>query len=102
MSACIKCVVNLSLNFPRFYRVKKGQTLSEIASVFRVPPCLLAKQNNLTQEVQEGQVLSIPVCGRDRYVVHGGESKTLLCGSKENYESRNGTKCLYPTQVVYL
>ena len=82
--------------------MKKGQTLSEIASVFRLTPCFLARENGLHEEVREGQVLVIPKCSRNLYVVRGGESKTLLCGSKENFEKRNATKCLYPTQTIFL
>lgn len=87
---------------PEFYRVKKGQTLREIAFTFRIPPCVLARENELCEEVHEGQVLKIPKCRVNLYTVRGGESKTLLCGSKENFEQRNRTKCLYPTQVIVL
>ena len=94
--------MKLSFCVPDFYRVKKGQTLRDIAIAFRLPPRVLAKENALTGEVHEGQVLKIPVCEGNLYTVRGGESKSLLCGSKENFEERNGTKCLYPTQVIFL
>lgn len=94
--------MKLSICVPDFYRVKKGQTLTEIASAFRLPPRVLAKANALNSEVREGQVLKIPACAGNLYTVRGGESKTLLCGSKESFEERNGTKCLYPTQVIFL
>lgn len=94
--------MELKLQETGFYRVKKGQSLSAIASVFRVPPRVLAAFNGLTGEPHEGAVLSIPPDRRNLYVVRGGESKSLLCGSAENFESRNHTKWLYPGQIVWL
>ncbi|MDE6059844.1 MAG: LysM peptidoglycan-binding domain-containing protein [Clostridia bacterium] len=94
--------MKLSICMPEFYRVKKGQTLREIAFTFGIPPRVLARENELSKEVYEGQVLRIPSCRGNLYTVRGGESKTLLCGSRENFEKRNGTKCLYPTQVIVL
>lgn len=95
-------MMKLSICVPDFYRVKKGQTLTEIASAFRLPPRVLARANALSGEVCEGQVLVIPAYAGNLYTVRGGESKSLLCGSKENFEVRNKTKCLYPTQVIFL
>lgn len=94
--------VKLSLIVPAQYRVKRGQTLFTIAETFRIPPRVLAAVNALDGEVREGQVLTIPAERRNLYVVRGGESKTLLCGSPENFEARNRTKCLYPAQVIWL
>lgn len=102
MCHCIEWGVKFSLITPALYRVKRGQTLSDIARTFSIPPKILAAENGLTEEVREGQVLALPKCGRNLYVVRGGESKSLLCGSKENYESRNATKCFYPTQIIVL
>lgn len=85
-----------------YYRVKRGQRLGEIAKAFSLPPRYLAQENGLKEEVEEGQILFIPSERRNLYVVHGGESKTALCGSEENFELRNRTKCLYPAQIVFL
>lgn len=84
------------------YRVKKGQSVREIALTFGMPPRVLAAENALTREVTEGQILTIPQERCNLYTVRGGESKSLLCGSDEAFESRNRTKCLYPAQVVFL
>lgn len=84
-----------------FYRVKRGQTLEEIACAFGVPPRALARCNDLTQQPGEGYVLKIPPRG-NLYTVRGGESKTLLCGSPRRYEERNGTRVIYPAQVIVL
>ena len=87
---------------PTVYRVKSGQTLASIARAFGVPVCLLARENRLTEEPSAGSVLEIPQnCGNE-YRVKGGESRTLLCGSPENFLARNGTRALYPAQRVFL
>ncbi len=94
--------MNLKLMTPLFYRVKSGQTLASVARTFHVPVCLLARENNLNEEIFAGQVLKIPqLCGNE-YRVSGGESRTLLCGSPETFLARNGTSALYPTQRVFL
>ena len=85
-----------------YYRVKKGQTLSEIARTFLVPARVLAVANGLTEEVRAGQVLKIPARAGNLYVVRGGESKTLLCGSPESFERKNATVWLYPAQEIFL
>ena len=94
--------MQLKLETPEFYRVKSGQTLIDVARAFRVPVCLLARENGLFEEPCAGQILRIPACGGNEYRVKGGESRTLLCGSPENFSARNGTTALYPTQRVFL
>lgn len=93
---------SLKLLRPNVYRVKRGQTLEKIAAVYGVPPRLLAKENGLESEPQAGQVLRIPAGDYNLYRVRGGESKTKLCGSPEAFERKNGTRCLYPAQTVFL
>lgn len=87
---------------PNFYRVKSGQNLSRIAAAFSVPICLLARENSLTEEPRAGQVLKIPQNCGNLYRVNGGESRTLLCGSPENFLARNGTTALFPSQKVFV
>ena len=94
--------MKLSLKRPQFYRVKRGQTLEEIARAFGLPPSLLIAQNNLTSAPEAGQVLLLPQEHGNLYTVRGGESKTLLCGSPERFQERNGTARLYIGQTVYL
>ncbi|MDE6274339.1 MAG: LysM peptidoglycan-binding domain-containing protein [Clostridiales bacterium] len=94
--------MKLELVLCEYYRVKRGQSLSEIARTFHLPPRVLAGENALHSEVEEGQVLRIPKQAGNLYRVGGGESMTLLCGSKENFCARNSTDCLYPTQEVIL
>lgn len=92
----------LNLSRPLYYRVKRGQTLLQIAAAYGVPPRLLAKENALTEEPRAGQVLRIPEKSCNLYRVRGGESKTQLCGSPEAFERKNGTRCLYPEQIIFL
>lgn len=94
--------MKLSLCVPAFYRVKKGQTLEEIALTFGMPPRVLAAANHLDSPPEEGQVLTIPKERGNLYTVKGGESMTLLCGSKENFIAKNRTRHLYPLQTVWL
>ncbi len=94
--------MELKLSVPLYYTAKKGQTLFDIADTFRIPVCLLARENALTEEPRAGQVLRLPQSCGNAYRVKGGESRTLLCGSEESFFARNGTRALYPSQRVYL
>lgn len=94
--------MQLTLRRPKFYRVKKGQTLSHIAAVFCLPPALLAQENGLKEDVCEGEVLRLPPPRGNLYRVQGGESKSLLCGSPRAFEEENGTATFYPGQTVCL
>ncbi len=94
--------MKLALLEKKFHTVRKGQTLREIAWAYGCPQSILVKENGLTEEVKEGQVLRLPENRCHLYRVRGGESKTLLCGSKESYEKRNGTAVFYPEQTVWL
>ena len=78
-----------------FYRVKKGQTLAQIADYFSVSQFLLAKRNRLTAPPYEGQILRIPQESGNAYLVQAGDTKALLCGSEEGYRERNGTDVFY-------
>ena len=69
--------------------------MEEIAAYFCVSPYLLAKLNSLTQPPPMGTILEIPSERGNEYVVRQGDSKTLLCGSAENFARRNGTDAFY-------
>ena len=92
----------LRLEIGKFYQVKDGQTLKQIAKTFCVAEGLLVKENNLTGEPYAGQIISIPNERGNAYTAKDGESKALLCGSEENYEKKNGTRVLYPGMRVIL
>ena len=102
MSVRIVCRVKLLLKECGTYRVKKGQTLQDVATAFSRPARLIAAFNNLTEEVREGEIIFIPETEGNLYTVRGGENKTLLCGSQEAFQKKNGTNCLYPTQKILL
>ncbi len=92
----------LKREIPKFYKVKKGQTLKEIADAFCVSPRLLVKENCLKKEVWEGQILQIPEEVGNVYTAKAGDTPTLLCGSEENFRRKNGTDQLYPGMFAVL
>lgn len=102
MCARIAWFVKLLLNDNGFYRVKKGQTLNDLARTFSRPARLIASVNGLTGEIEEGEVIFIPEAEGNLYTVRGGESVSLLSGSRERFREKNKTECLYPTQKIIL
>ena len=92
----------LKLEIPQFYKVQAGQSVREIALAFSVSEYLLIKENRLVKEVEKGQILVIPKTRGNSYTVKAGDTKTLLCGSEENYQKRNGTSVFYPGMRVIL
>lgn len=92
----------LKIEKPKFYKVKKGQTVRSVAAAFGVPPTLLVSINNLEREAEEGMILQIPKEDGNLYTVQAGDSKKLLSGSDENYEKRNKTPLCYPGLTVFV
>jgi hypothetical protein len=80
----------LEIKIPRFYKVKSSQTLAQIARTFCVSEYALVKVNGLKQPPAEGELIEIPQERGNLYTVREGDTKTLLCGSDENYEKKNG------------
>lgn len=85
----------LKTEYAKFYIVREGQTLQEIAAYFSVSPWLLAKINGLSAPPYAGQVLEIPQERGNAYIVRAGDKKELLCGSEEKFRMRNGTDVFY-------
>ena len=85
----------LKIKRVKFYRVKGGQTVEEIAAAFSVSTWLLVKENGLIKQPFAGQILRIPDEVGNRYTVQAGDSKALLCGSKEEFAKKNGTDVFY-------
>lgn len=94
--------MELQLCVGRFYRVKKGQTIETVARALQIPPRVLAVANGLKGELSAGQVIELPPKERNLYTVRGGESASLLCGSAQAFQARNGTALLYPMQQIFL
>lgn len=88
-------MVMLKIKKRRFYVVQAGQSIEEIAAAFSVSARLLALENGLTEQPFAGQILRIPEETGNAYVVQAGDTKALLCGSKENYVRKNGTEIFY-------
>ena len=78
-----------------YYQVKNGQTLRQIADYFSVAESLLVQANALTAPPKTGQILCIPAETGNVYFVREGDTKALLCGSEERFESLNGTSVFY-------
>ena len=91
----------LKLREKQLHKVGKGQTIESIATAYKLPPRSIVLENSLTSEVCEGQILFIPKRQGNLYTAKAGESKELLCGSKENYEKKNGRE-LYPGLKIWL
>ena len=79
----------------KYYKVKEGQTLRQIAEYFSVSERVLAKTNGLKSSPYAGQILRIPEEKGNAYTVRAGDTKALLCGSEERYERLNGTQVFY-------
>ena len=86
----------------KYYKVKSGQTLREIAEAFSVAEGRIVEINRLTAELWTGQLLEIPAERGDAYIVQAGDTKELLCGSAENYRQKNGTDNFYIGMRVIL
>ncbi len=41
----------------KFFKVTKNQSLNDVALVLKVPPSIIIKMNNLTEEIKNGDVL---------------------------------------------
>lgn len=92
----------LKTEWVQFYKVQEGQSLEEIAAYFSVSPYLLAKRNGLSAPIEAGRILEIPCERGNAYCVREGDTKTLLCGSDENYFLRNGTEAFYIGMKIIL
>ena len=92
----------LKISIPRFYKVRKNQTLRAVAEAFSVPETRIAADNHLHGEIEEGQILVLPQDKCNLYVVRAGDTKELLCGGKENYRKKNGTDAFYPGMKIWI
>lgn len=92
----------LKIRIPKYYKVKDNQTLFEIARAFGVAERAIVVCNQLTQPPKTGDILTIPTFCGNAYTVKAGDTKTLLCGSEENYRKKNGTDVFYLGMRVIL
>jgi LysM repeat protein len=92
----------LSVENKKFHIVCEGQTLQEIAVYYSVSEYLLVRLNGLSKPPFAGQILRIPSERGNAYIVREGDTKTLLCGSIEGYEKKNGTDIFYIGMRVIL
>ena len=92
----------LGVENKKFHIVREGQTLKEIAAYYSVSEYLLARLNGLHEPPFLGQILCVPSERGNAYIVREGDTKTLLCGSIESYEKKNGTDIFYIGMRVIL
>ena len=52
-----------------FYRVQKNDNLTKIARIFDVPPFSIIKNNNLTCELEEGDIICICKSNKKTYTI---------------------------------
>jgi hypothetical protein len=73
-----------------------------LAKAFSVSEGRLVELNGLKEEIFAGQIIKIPIeCGNS-YIVQEGDTKELLCGSKERFCALNGTDDFYIGMRVIL
>lgn len=92
----------LKVKSAKYYKVKKGQTVAKIARFFCVSERALVKENALNKEVEEGQILRIPMLCGNAYTATPSDTKSKLCGTDENFIKKNGAPFLYPGMRVIL
>ena len=69
--------------------------MESVAKAYSLSPRLLAKENGLKEPPFVGQVLRIPDERGNTYTVREGDTKSLLCGSDENFARKNGGDAFY-------
>lgn len=87
-----------------YYRVREGETLFSLSHRFRVPPVLLARENGLTAEPEEGDILYLPPPPARTYRVGVTDTEETLSArfhrpAKEIF-SENGIEYLFPFLVL--
>ncbi|MBE7068051.1 MAG: LysM peptidoglycan-binding domain-containing protein [Clostridiales bacterium] len=92
----------LTIKKTKYYKVKNGQSLSDVARAFCVSARVLAKANGLSEELQKGQILRIPESAGNAYTATATDTPALLCGSGEKFIEKNGGAYLYPGMRVIL
>lgn len=93
-------------NFDIIYRVERGDTLSNIASKFDVPINLIARENNISGEIYEGQRLIIGSVNGTVYTVKPSDSLediAIKFGiSKEQILKDNDCDMLFPFMTIVI
>ena len=91
----------LKLEIRQPYKVKWGQSLKTVAEECGTSAFAIVAQNDIKEELYEGQLLFLPNAG-NVYVVQAGDTKSLLCGGDKQFFEKNGTNVFYPGMRVLL
>ncbi len=89
-----------------FYRVEKGDGVISVANKFNLPVFTLIKLNNLTGEIQAGDLLYIETCEQKLYTVQPFETAHDLSvrfnKDEKNILCQNGVEYIYYGMKIYL
>ncbi|MBO6263668.1 MAG: hypothetical protein J6N93_05305 [Clostridia bacterium] len=93
-------------NSKLIYKVSQGERISDICD--RIGECVYAaiRDNSLTEEVKEYDVLYLEKTSGKLYVVEVGDTIEKICGYDENkihyFISKNKTDVIFVGQKVYI
>ena len=93
-------------DFNIIHKVKKDETLLQISNKYKTPPRLIINDNNLKEEIYEGQRLVItPVFGT-AYVVKPSDSLGVIASKfnidKEKILKDNKISAIYPFMTLII
>lgn len=57
-----------------FYRVQCGDSLISVCRKFSAPPEAVIRENNLSREIEEGDIIFIASAGKAAYIAGAGDS----------------------------
>ena len=91
------------MSMKRFYRVQKNDTLVSVAGKFALTVTEIIRLNNLTDEIEEGDMLYLESSGTV-YTVKPQDTLESICEKfsidKETFIARNGEVVFFGEQVV--
>lgn len=89
-----------------FYRVSKNDTVLSVALKFCLPPLVIIKENSLTSEICEGDILYIKRISGTPYVVQPFDSAKSVAKkfgvSEEELLEKNGVPYLFYGLTVWI
>ena len=93
-------------NFDIIHRVERGDTLAKIAARYGVPINMIARDNELTEEIYEGQRLIIGRVDGTVYTVKPEDTLEAIAGrfgvDKDAILKKNNIKDIYPFMSIVI
>ena len=88
------------------YRVRANDTILTVSETLKVPPYKLIADNNLTEEIYQGQLLIVKRLNRKLYRVKPFDTVDSICEkfnlSKEEFISINGKNLVNFNILIYV